>query len=203
MNFINSVYYINLEQRVDRKDHILSQLKSMDVPVDKIHRINAVYCPEKGAIGCTKSHILAVTAFIESGLENCIILEDDFEFTESKETFESLLNLFFNEIKEYDVLMLSSNTCYEETINPWLTKIFDAYTASGYCLNKNFANVLLQNLKEGLALLEQSHHSPSHALDVYWKPLQRVSKWYCLKPKIGKQMASYSDIEKRDVDYGV
>ena len=33
------------------------------------------------------------------------------------------------------------------------------------------------------------------------KKLQPISNWYCLNPKIGKQIKSYSDIENAIVDY--
>jgi len=33
--------------------------------------------------------------------------------------------------------------------------------------------------------------------------LQRSGKWFVLRPVIGRQRASYSDIEKRHVDYKV
>ena len=44
------------------------------------------------------------------------------------------------------------------------------------------------------------HHQT--ALDVSWKQLQDKS-WLITDPKLGKQIKSYSDIEKHIVDYGV
>ena len=40
-----------------------------------------------------------------------------------------------------------------------------------------------------------------YCFDIYMKKLQPVSNWYCLNPKVGKQIESYSDIENRVVDY--
>ena len=40
------------------------------------------------------------------------------------------------------------------------------------------------------------------AIDMNWKKLQPISKWYCIYPCLGKQMDGYSDIEQREVRYG-
>jgi hypothetical protein len=83
-----------------------------------------------------------------------------------------------------------------------MTKILNAQTTSGYSVNKKFAKTLLENFKEGLILLKQTHNLELYSLDQYWKILQPISKWYCLKPKIGKQIKSYSDNFKGIIDPG-
>jgi hypothetical protein len=40
-------------------------------------------------------------------------------------------------------------------------------------------------------------------VDQYWKRLQPQSNWYIFEPKLGKQRASFSDIEDTAVDYDV
>jgi hypothetical protein len=100
--------------------------------------------------------------------------------------------------------MLSSNTISEQSTEyTYLTKILDAQTASGYAVHKNFAKKLLLNLKEGLTLLESTHIQHYYACDMYWKNLQPGNRWYCLKPKVGKQMKGYSDNKKSILDLGV
>ena len=136
-----------------------------------------------------------------------MILEDDFEFTQSQDIINDLINKVFNsDIKNFDVLMLSSNTVYQYNLDntPFVTKIIDAQTLSGYVVNRKFAPLLLHNFKQGLGLLEPfGNPVPEYCVDMYCKKLQPLSNWYCINPKIGKQAASYSDIEKRDVNYGV
>ena len=39
-------------------------------------------------------------------------------------------------------------------------------------------------------------------IDQSWKTLQN-DKWYITRPKLGKQIESYSDIENRNVNYNV
>ena len=147
--------------------------------------------------------MLALEDFINSDKTTCIIFEDDFVFTQPQNTINDLINEVFNNKIDFDVLMLSSNTLLEESTNyPFITKIIDSQTLSGYAVNKKFANILLNNYKESISSLESLGYTYSeYCIDMYIKKLQPVSEWYCINPKIGKQIASYSDIEKKEVDY--
>ena len=99
--------------------------------------------------------------------------------------------------------MLASNTLNEIPANfSFITKIIDAQTLSGYVVHKKFAPILLNNYKESVERLQYiGQHTHQFCFDIYMKQLQPFSKWFCLKPKIGQQMKSYSDIENKIVDY--
>jgi len=98
--------------------------------------------------------------------------------------------------------MLSSNTLNEEkTILPFITKINDAQTLSGYCVSKKFAPILLDNYRAGSEQLERTGNNNLYCVDMYMKILQPQSLWFCLNPKIGKQIMSYSDNENMVVSY--
>ena len=204
LNNFDIIYFINLEHRTDRLTHITEEFKKTNIDVNKINRINAVYCPDFGGLGCAKSQCIALEQFIESGKETCIIFEDDFIFTQSQTTINELMNNFFNNVKDFDVLMLSSNTMAEQHCDhPFITKILDAQTASGYAVSKKFAPILLSNYRESVHQLEMTGHSVhDYCIDINSKKLQPVSNWFCIYPKIGEQKPGYSDIEKREVNYG-
>ena len=202
MNNIDIIYFINLNHRTDRLNQILNELDKMNINREKIIRVEAVYVKDYGALGCSMSHCIAMEHFIntDNNINNAIILEDDFQFTQDINTVNNLLNSFFNNKIDYDVLLLSSNTLKEETTEyDFITKIIDAQTTSGYCLNKKFAPMLLENFKESVANLQQ--HKRGYCCDINWKKLQPKYNWYCLKPKIGQQRLSYSDIERRVTEY--
>lgn len=203
LNNFDIVFYINLNHRKDRYDHINKELGKTNIEKSKINRIEGIYYKTFGILGCAKSHILALESFIKSGKENCIIFEDDFEFTKSQDEVNTLINTFFNCKIDFDVLMLASNTLNETTTQySFLRKIIDAQTLSGYCVNKKFAPILLKNYKESVMILESiGHKVHQFCFDIYMKQLQPISKWYCLNPKIGRQLESYSDIENRVVFY--
>ena len=204
-DYIDVIYYINLDKREDRKKEFLEEMKKIGINSNKIVRIPAIYIPEKGDLGCSKSHIKTLELFIKSPHKNCIIFEDDFEFTLNKEEMNNIINKFFQRNIDYDILMLSSNDIVtpEDTEYNFLKKIINSQTTSGYILNKNFAKEILQNFKEGSILLENNHDNKEYVLDQHWKSLQQNTDWYVFNPKLGKQRESYSDIEKKMVDYKV
>jgi GR25 family glycosyltransferase involved in LPS biosynthesis len=113
LNNFDIVYYINLKHRKDRFEHINKELEKTNIDKNKINRIDGIYYKTFGILGCAKSHILALESFIKSGKKNCIIFEDDFEFTQEQDVINSLINDVFNNLK-FDVLMLSANTQNEE-----------------------------------------------------------------------------------------
>jgi GR25 family glycosyltransferase involved in LPS biosynthesis len=203
LDHFDIIYYINLNHRTDRLENIKRQLKKTKIESNKINRISGIYMKDFGILGCAKSHILTLEEFIKSDKDNCLILEDDFCFTESQDLINNLIDQVFNNKIEYEVLMLSCNILNsQETEYPFLIKILDGQTLSGYSVSKKFAPILLNNFKESVFLLEQAKVKV-HPLcfDIYMKRLQPTSKWYCLNPRIGKQIESYSDIENKVVEY--
>ena len=53
-NYIDKVFYINLEHRTDRRQEIEGELNNFNIPYE---RFNAYSTPEFGIVGCTKSHL--------------------------------------------------------------------------------------------------------------------------------------------------
>jgi len=211
--YVDVVYYINLDSREDRKTEFLEEMRRMGVPDEKITRISAVSKPGQGDWGCSLSHILAVGEFVDSGLDNCIVFEDDFTFTQDFQTVNAEFESIFNSDDPilYDVIMLSANEVdTDPTEHKYLKKVLNAQTASGYMLSKYFAPILLQNYRDGVKLLADSYKiGKSDALqgpfciDQYWKRLQPQSNWFVFSPKLGVQRESHSDIQGGVVNPGV
>jgi GR25 family glycosyltransferase involved in LPS biosynthesis len=205
LNNIDKIYFINLDHRKDRYEHITNELKKTNIDQNKINKIKGIYIKELGILGCAKSHCLALEAFINSDKINqtCLILEDDFEFTKDQTIVNELINKFFNKVKNFDVLMLSANILNAQpTEYDFIQKIIDAQTLSGYIVNRNFAKILLNNYRESILLLERAgYKAHPFCFDIYMKRLQPYNNWYCINPKVGKQIESYSDIETRVDDY--
>ena len=197
-NNFDIIYYINLDKREDRKTQLLNELTKMNIDMNKVKRITGVL-DENGKIGCFQAHINTLLNFEQSNLNNCLILEDDFVFKNNQiETFKTL-NKFWSSGESWDLLMISGQikTC-EKTKHPFLFKVSNGQTTSGYAVNKQFLQTLLTNYKTGI---ENIKKNKGCAIDIYWKSLQPFSKWYVLYPKLGFQKPDYSDIEKRNVDY--
>jgi GR25 family glycosyltransferase involved in LPS biosynthesis len=212
MNHIDTIYYINLDHRIDRKEKFLECMNDLQVPKSKIERISAIYEPNLGALGCTKSHMLALETFINSDKNTCIIFEDDFTY-KNKETFWINITKFFELNIPFDIIQLSYNTSqysncvvYKaiDTKYDFLKKAEITITASSYIITKQFAPKLLENFKESAQLHTRAGiktHNYCH--DVYWNLLKSNSEWYLIYPPPGYQHNSYSDIENTYVNYNI
>ncbi len=209
MENIDAVYFINLDHRTDRLTQIQEEICKMGFPPEKIHRIQAIYKPEIGALGCTLSHIKTLDTFLESNHKTCIVLEDDFLRTMDINQMNFLFKHLFTSVKEFDLAMLAGKVFKKEATNsPFFYHVLDAQTSSAYLITREFAPTLRQNLKESSDFLNewfQTNKNPKHdfCLDIYWKKLQPQSKWFIAHPQMGIQRESYSDIEQRVTNYGV
>lgn len=192
-------YYINLDHRTDRNNHIIDQFKKFEIT--NYERIQAIK-EDFGAIGCTRSHIIAIEKFIQSDEETCFVLEDDFEFTISREKYSYLLQKLEISKIDWNIVLLAANVLQGPGYNDFLRQCLNAQTTSGYMVHKKFANTLLDNYTEGLNLLVNSRQS-SYCIDRYWKRLQKPkNNWFIFMPKCGRQMLSFSDIEQKKTNYG-
>jgi GR25 family glycosyltransferase involved in LPS biosynthesis len=204
MEFIDVIFYINLENRQDRKEHFLKEIEPFCSDTSKIIRIDAV--PNKiGLVGCVLSHIKAIETFeANPDWKTCIIFEDDFTFRNDIEKTNSLLNTFFKHNFKWDVFLLAFylGKGFATDVEK-VYKVTSAQTTSGYCLQKTFAATLKQNFIESSKKIQEGGAHETYALDQYWKTIQPQNNWYTIIPALGYQYACYSDIEKRDVNYGV
>ena len=200
---VDSVFVINLESRSDRLHEINAVLGSLGISNQALVKAIPHSC---GALGCSLSHAMAVAECIDSNARTCAILEDDFELVRSPEEAKAAIERFFRrEPPTWEVLMLSANAVAPSSSSSMfshLDVINEAQTSSGYIIHKRFAPTLLHIfLQAAYHLNEWNCSKGQFAHDVLWKRYQRSGKWFALKPVIGKQRASYSDIEKMLVDY--
>jgi GR25 family glycosyltransferase involved in LPS biosynthesis len=208
MNCIDKIYYINLEHRKDRREHMETWLRETGVPEEKIERIDAVYNKERGIVGCVQSHIKALETFINSDHLVCCLFEDDYIPVNKNSFWESIDSIFANNI-EFDIIQLSYNKL-ESTNSSYtfLVKPTHAQTTSGYLITREFAPKLIENFKEGMEKLIEYYDKYGikngyYCLDAYWDKLMPNYKWYVYHPRLGYQLESYSDIENSVVNYMV
>ena len=193
---IYTAYYINLKHRVDRNNEIQEELLKINLSA---RRINGIYTPDLGALGCTMSHIQVLQTFINSNEPYAVILEDDITFSVNP---IPLIHKFMRDIPEWDVLFLAANPlawCDENGYK----RVQTSLTASAYVINKQYAKLLLTVFKKSMKLLKEKPYKPEYTCDTLWCLLQPIDKWYALYPLPGKQRESYSDTEKRVTNYGV
>jgi glycosyl transferase family 25 len=199
--YIDKIIYINLSHRTDRREQIENELNNFNLDYE---RFEAIHTPDFGIHGCGLSHLSVLKIAKERNYRNILIFEDDFEFLVTKELFEDNLSKFFESNIEYNVCMLSYNlNDYLEIDNSVVNKVIFAQTASGYIVNSNYYNKLIELYEWCLPLLISTRRHWLYANDIVWKDYQKQDLWYYFKIRIGKQRASYSDNALCFHNYGV
>ena len=194
---LENVYYINLEERKDRKTHVEKELSDLEW---NFQRFNAVKA-KSGRIGCSMSHLKLLMKAKKENLPYVVIVEDDIQFT-NKQKFNSLLKHFFNKNINYDVLLLAGNLRPPVTkIDQNILKITKSFTTTGYIVKSHYYDKMINNIKEGIQNLLKNPLNGYNAIDVYWMKLQSIDNWYILYPRTITQLPDYSDIEQREVNY--
>ncbi len=198
MNSIENVLYINLEERTDRKQHVEKQLNSIGL---KGERFNAIRLAN-GAIGCSLSHLKCLEIAKERAWDHVLIVEDDIQFL-NPNLFVKQFNSFLSSGREYDVVLLGGNNMPPyQTIDDTCVKVSSCQTTTGYMVRGHYIDTLIQNVKAGINLLMRNPERPNlYAIDQYWKELQRKHDWFLIVPLTVTQMAGYSDIERRQINY--
>jgi glycosyl transferase family 25 len=190
---IKKVVYINLERRLDRKEQVEAELQKY-FPSEKIQRFNAIQ-HKLGYIGCTKSHIAVLEMAIRENWNNVLIVEDDAIWS----NFDKMYHVYENLIKNpYDVITFGTAFA---TYDKNTYKLLEGQTTTAYLVNKHYYTTLLKNFQEGLHNLLVTRNKRKYSVDQYWKLLQKKDNWFCIVPSLLIQGPSYSDIERKTVDY--
>ena len=197
---ITNIFYINLEQRRDRLEHILTQLELMGMK-EKAVRFNAIKMID-GAIGCSMSHLNVLNDAIENKLDHVLVMEDDITFIEPQ-TFKTQFNKFILKHEaNWDVILFAGNIREYDDVDETCIKAKKCGTTTGYLVNGHYIRTLRDNIKKGLNyLMRRPLYSNLYAIDVFWVGLQPKDKWYLIIPLTVVQMENYSDIEKRVTNY--
>lgn len=194
-------FYINLDSRTDRKDHIENFIKILPF-FENIERFTAIK-NSRGDIGCSMSHIRCLSTLLENDEEYYMIIEDDFCILEQS-YFDSFVK-DFNNIKDshnWDIITLTPRgiTREKDYLNNF-NRIEENQTTTGYIIKHTFIKTLLEVYKEGVLQLMNNNDPNKYSLDQCWKPLQKNSNFIYYKNIFGGQLPGYSDIEKRNVNY--
>jgi len=194
-NVFDNHFYINLEERKDRNESIINELKKLDITPNRFNAIK----DSNGAVGCTKSHIAVIEKAIDNDWDYVCIFEDDI-IIQRDNLLKKRVNKLLN--KEWDVLMLSGNNMGEFIESEFgdYIKVSRCFTTGAYIIKKHYYKTWLDNMKESVKQLEQSGDN-QFCCDVYNHRLQQKDNWFLIIPICCYQKEDYSDIEKKVVDY--
>ena len=191
--------FINLEHRLDRLQHVKTELAKLGV---EGRRFNAIKTKD-GAIGCSMSHLKCLEMAKISESPFVFICEDDIQFLDAP-LFLNQLGLFCENIgTDWDVLIVSGNICPPfKQVGDFCVRLVNCQTTTGYIVQQHYYDTLIFNIKEGLKLLlSNPANKREYAIDMYWKRLQAVGKWYMITPPTVVQMEGFSDVEGKNTNY--
>jgi glycosyl transferase family 25 len=197
---IKNAFYINLDHRTDRKEHVTGQLTNLGL--QGFERFNAIKM-ENGAVGCSMSHLKILQTAVQNNWDHVLIVEDDITFLDLalfKANFETFLQRNGN---NWDVILFAGNNMPPyDTIDDVCIKVKRCQTTTGYLVNGHYIKKLMENVKMGLTQLMYKPASHAmYAIDKFWFVLQAVDKWYLIIPPTVVQREDYSDIEKKRTNY--
>lgn len=206
-----AITYISLDHRTDRQALLEAELDHFGVSYTRTSAIRAntsflnvvIRHPRRrhqqlGALGCALSHVKALQD--EKG--SVLVLEDDV-------TFRYMPNLR-RLLREdwWDVIAFAHN-------GRWDPRKCHTHHGAGYCKSTHFGTssaylvrgtykpTLIKNLNTSWKRLANGTRPSQAAMDQNWNDLQVKDRWYVRVPRLAHQRPSYSDIEAKNVDYGV
>lgn len=195
---INHAFYINLKSRPDRKQYVEMQLDKIGIKAD---RFNAIKLPN-GALGCSMSHLKCLEIAQKNNWSHLLIVEDDITFLQP-EILKNQLNLFLSNHNDWDVVLIGGNNMPPYTkIDDTCVRVSLCQTTTGYLVNRNYFDTLIQNYRIGIKkLIEHPLNTFVYAIDKFWFHLQQKDKWYLIIPLTVIQREDYSNIEGRCTNY--
>lgn len=205
---------INLPHRADRRQDCITELAKVGIQAGDDNFFAARSEPEFGALGCALSHAKVLADFLfSSDKPFALIFEDDFSIRDAP-VFAKTLNEFCERDFLWDVFLLGHNSAVpiEPTHFENAVRVVNSQTASGYLVGRLYAIKLIHYFYRSAELLRRYQHLPEpnrmitksfFSCDILWKELQIEDRFVVPLPSLIIQRPSYSDIEKRDVNYGV
>lgn len=191
--FVDCIYILNLEERVDRYSDTLLALAAVQAPLHRVHHYKA----QKGGlppyVGATKNHVDVLEHFCKSGAKHALILEDDFVFLDDRQRVWSTLQKFMDAALSYTLcfLSLSKHGRREPHSDVTIQSFQPCTTSSGYFVHHETAQDVLAVTREGLEKMQETGDHHTYCIDRYWAKLPSI---LCLRPKLGFQRPSYSNL---------
>jgi len=195
-DYFEEIYCINLDERIDRWSHAQKEFEKAGIK-DRVQRFSAIRNKD-GRVGIIKSNLEIVKMAKKKGLKNVLVFEDDVKFI--VENPQEVLAASLEQIGNLDwtLFYLGANT-HEKLIKikPNLILLKNAFAVHSMAYSEKVYDTFIRKY-EGIERITKH----SDILDVYIAQYFQT-KYICLmvNPMMTTQINSYSDIEKRVVNY--
>jgi GR25 family glycosyltransferase involved in LPS biosynthesis len=196
-DFFDEIYCINLDHRIDRWEKVQKEFESVGL-LPKVKRFSAIK-EKDGRLGVIKSNLAIVKMAKEKGLNNVLVFEDDVHFiNDTVDILEKALSQIGN--LDWWLLYLGANTHeplkFFTKSKPNLLILKSAFACHAFCYRNKTYDFFIRKY-EGLEKVEYGD-----ILDVFMAQyFQKKNICLLVNPIVATQSASYSDIEKQNVDY--
>jgi hypothetical protein len=192
---IETIYILNLKERTDRFSDTLLALCSVKAPIHRIFHYKAEKDGLPPYIGATKNHVDVMRHFKNSGLTNCLVLEDDVVFIDDHKLISKSISNFFNNKYNYNICFLSLSKHGERLPYDDLLSITkqSCTTSAAYLLNKDTVQKVFETAEEGMISMIETGDHHNFCIDRYWSKLQGL---FFFKKKLVFQRPSFSNLTK-------
>jgi len=195
-DYFDDIYVINLDERNDRLEHAMNEFSKAGIS-DRVKRFSAIRDID-GRVGIIKSNLAIIKIAKERKLKNVLVFEDDVEFIvdDPQDVLQKSIDQVGN--NKWHLFYLGANTHQKLIrVKPNLILLKNAFAVHSMA----YSNLMYDNFILKYDKLQKISKFDD-ILDVYLAQ-QIQEKYICLmvNPMMTTQMNSYSDIEKRVVDY--
>lgn len=178
---VDSIFCISLKERKDRRKKIKKHMKNRKMSFKFYSAIKNTQNPAKG---CLQSHLNIIKQAKKQNLGAVMIIEDDCFFIK-----KPVLELPPN---DWDMLYLGGNL--EQVIeknddDKWYK--MRCWTTHSYIIKKSLYDIVIKGLENYDFEVDK----------FYCEEIHSKYNCYMCDPPVTKQLAGYSDIVKRDVNY--
>lgn len=196
-DYFEEIYCINLDRRTDRWEH--AKLEFLNVGVlDRVKRISAIEHKD-GRIGLIKSFLKIFKDVKSREVKNVLIFEDDVKFIMENnpiKTLEKSIEQTGN--IDWSLFYLGANTHEKcNLIKPNLILLKNAFAAHAIAYSHKTYNTIINKFENTNEI-----KSINDINDVFFcKEIQNKRTSFLVNPMIATQYPSFSDLEKKDVNY--
>lgn len=194
------VFVINLKKRLDRRQHIIEQLKSIEcykyqiIEAVDYTQIDISQSMKNGAFGLIETWKKIYHLYKDSDSNEIILIEDDCQFLPN---FNVKLQLYYNYLPDdWDMIYFGANHLNDRPVTT-------THKINDYCikLSNSFTTHCLVMKKELFSEVIEYLTTTNIEVDLALTTFQKKYNAYSPIEKLTTQMPGYSDIESKWVDY--
>jgi GR25 family glycosyltransferase involved in LPS biosynthesis len=195
--YFDRIYVINLDRRPDRYETFKKEISKYGIEnVERFSAIDGVTLMSNnipllsGELGILETHLEIIKKCREDNLQNVLIMEDDVYFTDEILKIDEYMS---STPKDWEFIYFGGNHVYGEPpklINDKIIKL--NYTVALQCVAINSSI---------FEVIEAILPKRKKQVDAYYAELHKTFNAYGFYPSMAKQIAGFSDIQNRIVDY--